>query len=101
MVELHSWLSHQHPGLRTYVALQRKTDELAETDADHRAVYRLLSSILDPFIASFDEEPLPAGVAETTFERLLSVVRDADNAITLAPDQQIDALNKIASVDLV
>ena len=45
--------------------------------------------------------PLPAGVAETTFQRLLSVVRDADNAITLAPDQQIDALNKIASVELV
>jgi hypothetical protein len=59
MVELHNWLSHQHSGLRTYVALQKMTDELAETDAEHRAVYRLLSSILDPFIASFDEEPCP------------------------------------------
>ncbi|MFZ0812243.1 MAG: hypothetical protein WAM83_16645, partial [Bradyrhizobium sp.] len=99
--ELHSWLSHQHSGLRTYVTLQQMTNELAETDADHRAVYRLLSSIIDPFIASFDEEPLPAGVAETTFQRLLAVVRDADNAVSLAPDQQIDALNKIAAVDLV
>lgn len=101
MVELHSWLSRQHSGLKTYVALQNKTNELAQSDADHRAVYRLLSSILDPFIASFDEEPLPAGVAETTFQRLLAVVRDADNSISLAPDQQIDALNKIASVELV
>lgn len=101
MVELHSWLSHQHSGLRTYVTLQQMTNELAETDADHRAVYKLLSSIIDPFIASFDEEPLPAGVADTTFQRLLAVVRDADNAISLAPDQQIDALNKIAAVDLV
>jgi hypothetical protein len=101
MVELHSWLSHQHPGLKTYVALQKKTNELVQSDADHRAVYKLLSSILDPFIASFDEEPLPAGIAETTFQRLLAVVRDADNSISLAPDQQIDALNKIASVDLV
>lgn len=101
MVELHSWLSHQHPGLKTYVALQQKTNELAQSDADHRAVYKLLSSILDPFIASFDEEPLPAGIAETTFQRLLAVVRDADKAISLAPDQQIDALNKIASVDLL
>lgn len=101
MVALHSWLSHQHPGLKTYVALQQKTNELAQSDADHRAVYKLLSSILDPFIASFDEEPLPAGVAETTFQRLLCVVRDADKAISLAPDQQIDALNKIASVDLL
>lgn len=101
MVQLHSWLSHQHSGLKTYVALQKKTDELAETDGEHRAVYRLLSSILDPFIASFDEEPLPAGVAETTFQRLLAVVRDADNAISLAPDQQIDALNKIAAIELI
>jgi hypothetical protein len=101
MVELHSWLSHQHPGLKTYVALQKKTNELVQADADHRAVYKLLSSILDPFIASFDEEPLPAGIAETTFQRLLAVVRDADNSISLAPDQQIDALNKIASVELV
>ncbi len=101
MVELHSWLSHQHSGLWTYVALQQMTNELAETDAEHRAVYRLLSSILDPFIASFDEEPLPAGVAEATFQRLLAVVRDADTAIALAPDQQIDALNRIAAVDLI
>jgi hypothetical protein len=101
MVELHSWLSHQHPGLRTYVALQQKTNELARTDAEHRAIYKLLSSIIDPFIESFDEDPLPAGVAETTFQRLLAVVRDAENAISLAPEKQIDALNKIAAVELV
>ena len=101
MVELHSWLSHQHSGLKTYVALQQKMNALAETDGEHRAVYRLLSSMLDPFIASFDEEPLPVGVAQSTFQRLLAVVRDAENAITLAPAQQIDAMNKIAAIDLV
>jgi hypothetical protein len=101
MVELHSWLSHQHPGLKTYVALQQKTNELARTDADHRAIYKLLSSIIDPFIESFDEDPLPAGVAEATFLRLLDVVREAEDAISLAPEKQIDALNKIAAVELV
>ncbi|HLZ02870.1 MAG TPA: hypothetical protein VKR55_12045 [Bradyrhizobium sp.] len=101
MVELHSWLSHQHPGLKTYVALQQKTDELARTDAEHCAIYKLLSSIVDPFIASYDEEPLPAGTADATFLRLLDVVRDAESAITLTPDQQIKALNKIAAVELV
>ena len=101
MVELHSWLSHQHPGLRTYVALQQKTNELARTDAEHRAIYKLLSTIIDPFIESFDEDPLPAGVAETTFQRLLDVVRDAEDAISLAPEKQIDALNKLAAVELV
>ena len=97
MVELRSWLSHQHPGLRSYFALQQKTDELARTDAEHRAIYKLLSSIIDPFIESFDEEPLPAGVAESTFRRLLDVLRDAENAISFAPDQKIDAPNKIAA----
>ena len=69
MVELYSWLSHQHRGLKTYVTLQQKADELARTDAEHRAVYKLLSSMLDPFIASFDEEPLPVSVAESTYLR--------------------------------
>jgi hypothetical protein len=101
MAELHNWLSHQHSALRTYVTLQKMTDELAKTDAEHRTVYRLLSSILDPFIAWFGEEPLPAGVAETTFRRLLAVVRDADNAIALAPGRQIDALNRNAAVELI
>lgn len=101
MPELHNWLSHQHPGLKTYVALQQKTRELAESDSEHRAIYKLLSSIIDPFIESFYEDPLPAGVAEDTFRRLLDTVRDAENAITLAPDRQIDALNKIAAVKLV
>ena len=101
MVELYSWLSHQHRGLKTYVTLQQKADELARTDAEHRAVYKLLSSMLDPFIASFDEEPLPVSVAESTYRRLLDVVLDAENAFTLAPDRQIDALNRIAAVQLV
>src|SRR5262249_39023992 len=101
MVELHSWLSQQHPGLRTYVALQQNTNELARNDAEHRAINKLLSSIVDPLMEAFDEEPLPAGVAEATFHRLLDVVRDAENAIALAPDQQIDAMNKIAAVELV
>jgi hypothetical protein len=101
MVELHSWLSHQHPGLRTYITLQQKTNELAQSDPDHRAIYRLLSLIIDPFIDSFDEEPLPAGVADVTFRRLIELVRDAEEAITLSPDRQIDAMNKIASVELV
>jgi len=57
--------------------------------------------MLDPFIASFDEEPLPVSVAESTYRRLLDVVLDAENAVTLAPDRQIDALNRIAAVQLV
>ena len=101
MTHLQDWLGSQHPGLKTYIALQQKTDELARSDAEHRAIYRLLSSIIHPFIESFDEAPLPSGRAESAFHRLLDVVRDAEDAIRLAPDRQIDALNRIAAVELV
>jgi hypothetical protein len=60
-----------------------------------------LSSIIDPFIESFDENPLPTGVAEATFHRLLEVVRDVEEAISSVPERQIDALNRLAAVELV
>ena len=59
MVELYRWLLHRHSGLRTYGALQKLTDELAKTETEHRAVYRLLSSILDPFIARLTRSRSP------------------------------------------
>jgi hypothetical protein len=99
--ELHAWLSNQHHGLRTYKTFQQKTMQLARTDAEHKALYKLLSSIVDPYIDSFDEEPLPVGLAETTFGRLLDVVRDAENSISLAPQDQIKVLNELAAVELI
>jgi hypothetical protein len=101
MTELHNWLSVQHHGLRTYKIFQQKTLQLARIDAEHRALYKLLSSIVDPYIDSFDEEPLPVEVAETTFVRLLNVVRDAENSISLTPSDQMKVLNNIAQIELI
>jgi hypothetical protein len=101
MMNLHDWLSVQHPGLRTYKAFQQKTFELSKTDAEHKALYKLLSSIVSPYIDAFDEEPLPNAIAETTFSRLLEVVRDAENSVLLPLPEQVRVLNSIASVDLV
>jgi len=101
MSTLHSWLSGQHLGLGTYRTFQERTMELALSDGQHAAFYKLLSTMVDPFIWSFDEEPLPVDVANKTFERVLAVVRDAEYAISLAPEQQIKILNELASVELV
>lgn len=101
MSTLHSWLSVQHPGLRTYRTFQERTLELARSDEQHTAFYKLLSTMVAPFIRSFDEEPLPVDLANKTFERVLAVVRDAESAISLAPERQIEILNEIASVELV
>jgi hypothetical protein len=61
MSELYTCLSTQHHGLQTYKSLKQKLIERASADPEHAALYRLLASTLDPYIVSFDEEPLPVG----------------------------------------
>lgn len=101
MSELYSWLSTQHHGLRTYTSLKQKLTRLARTDAEHIALYKLLASMVDPYIDSFDEQPLPVDVADKVFGRVLDIVRDAEESISLAPGDQVQALNKIAAVELI
>src|ERR1700720_2747849 len=101
MSELHNWLSTQHHGLRTYRSLKQKLTRLAHTDAEHMALYKLLASMGDPYIDSFDEQPLPVDVADKVFGRVLDIVRDAEESIPLAPADQVQALNKIAAVKLI
>jgi len=98
--ELHDWLAHQHPGLRTYKTFQQKALELAGSEPDHRAFYRMLASLVGGYIDSFDEDPLPVDVASQAFQRLLGVVGDAENSIQAPPVEQIAALNKIAATQL-
>jgi hypothetical protein len=64
MSELHSWLSTQHHGLRTYKSLKQKLIARASADPEHAALYRRLASMIDAYIDSFDEEPLPVDVAD-------------------------------------
>jgi hypothetical protein len=75
MSELHSWLSTQHHGLQTYKSLKQKLIGRAGADPEHAALYRLLASMIDPYIDSFDEEPLPVDVADEVFARVLDIVR--------------------------
>jgi hypothetical protein len=101
MSELHSWLSTQHHGLRTYKSLKQKLMRLSSADPEHIALYRLLASMIDAYIDSFDEQPLPVDVAEKVFARVLDIVRDAEDSIAREPGDQIKALNKVAEVELI
>jgi hypothetical protein len=99
--ELYDWLATQHPGLRTYKAFKERASALASSDHERRAFYKLLSTMVDPFIDTYYGEALPSELAAATFRRLLSVVEDAETKIALSPDIRMNALNEIASVDLV
>jgi hypothetical protein len=101
MSELHSWLSTQHHGLRTYKSLKKKLLGRASADPEHAALYRLLASMIDPYIDSFDEEPLPVEVADQVFARVLDIVRYAEGSIFRGATDQIQALNKVAAIELI
>ena len=82
MSELHSWLSTQHHGLRTYKSLKQKLIGRASSDPEHAALYRLLALMIDPYIDSFDKEPLPVDVADEVFARVLDIVRYAEDSVS-------------------
>ncbi|WP_315833706.1 hypothetical protein [Bradyrhizobium prioriisuperbiae] len=100
MGELHNWLVSQHPGLRTYKSFQHKALELASSDAEHGALYRLLASMVGRYIESFDEEPLPVDVAKQAYQRLLSIVDDAEKSTTAPALEQVKTLNRVAATEL-
>jgi hypothetical protein len=101
MSELHNWLRTQHHGLRTYKSLKQKLTARASADPEHAALYRLLASLIDPYIESFDGEPLPVDIADQVFLRVLDIIRYAEDSVSRGPADQIQALNKVASVELI
>ena len=101
MSELHIWLSTQHHGLRTYKSLRQNLIARASADPEHAALYRLLASMIAPYINSFDEEPLPFDVAEQVFARVLDIVGYAEDLVCRGAADQIQALNKVAGVELI
>jgi hypothetical protein len=50
--------------LRTFYTFQRKIATLSRDVPGQRALCRLLSSLVDGYIAAFDEEPLPVALAD-------------------------------------
>ena len=99
MNNLHTWLSQQHHGLRTFRAFQQKLDDLGNGDPGQLALCRLLNGIVDSYVETFDEAPLPVAVADRAYQRLLDVVASLDfdgNA-----DRRLADINRVAAMDLL
>jgi len=101
MGELYDWLSHQHPGLKTFKAFRYNMLDRVVTDPPHRALYRLLAALTDEYIARYDAEAVPVEVADQTYRHLLDVVAAAEKALTAPAQQQIQILNELAAAKLV
>jgi hypothetical protein len=97
--DLHTWLSQQHHGLRTFKTFQQKLETLSTHDPEQRAVCRLLSGIAGSYIEAFDEEPLPVAVADRAYRRLLDLVASLD--LRGNTDRRLTDINRIAACDLM
>jgi hypothetical protein len=101
MGELYNWLSQQHHGLKTYKAFRKTLLDRIASDTSHRALYRLLAGLTEEYIARYDGEAVPVGVAEETYRHLLEIVAKAESALTAPAPQQVQILNELAAARLV
>ncbi|WP_376707748.1 hypothetical protein [Bradyrhizobium semiaridum] len=97
--DLHSWLSQQPHGLRTFRTFQQKLETLSKDDPEQRGVCRLLSGLVGSYVEAFDEEPLPVAVADHAYSRLLDLVASLD--LKGNPDRRLADINRVAAFNLV
>ncbi|WP_234683244.1 hypothetical protein [Bradyrhizobium monzae] len=98
MNDLHAWLSEQHHGLRTFQNLQQKLDTLGQDDPAQRGLCRLLSNLAGSYVEAFDESPLPVEVAESTYQRLLTLLASLD--LRGDAERRLADINRVATAEL-
>jgi len=94
MNDLHTWLSQQHHGLRTFRTFQQKLETLGRDDPAQRGLCRLLSGLVGSYVEAFDEAPLPVEVADGAYHRLLALVASID--LNADADRRIADINRVA-----
>ena len=94
MNDLHTWLSQQHHGLRTFRTFQQKLETLGRDDPAQRGLCRLLSGVVGSYVEAFDEAPLPVEVADRAYRRLLTLVATID--LRGDADRRLADINRVA-----
>ena len=98
MNDLHTWLSEQHHGLRTFQIFQQKLDTLGRDDPAQRGLCRLLSGLVDNYVETFDEAPLPVETADGAYHRLLTLVESID--LNADANRRLADINRVAESEL-
>jgi hypothetical protein len=98
MNDLHTWLSQQHHGLRTFRTFQQKLDDVCRDAPEQRALCRLLNTVVGSYVDTFDEEPLPVELADRAYRRLLDLVASLD--FDASADRRLADANRVAALDL-
>ena len=98
MNDLHTWLSEQHHGLRTFKTFQQKLEALGRDDPAQRGLCRLLSGLVDSYVEAFDEAPLPVEIADGAYQRLLTLMASID--LKADADRRLADINRVAETEL-
>jgi hypothetical protein len=99
MNDLHSWLSQQHHGLRTFKNFQQELESLSRREPAQQGLCALLSSLVGSYIEIFDEAPMPVAVADRAYGRLLDLVGSLD--LHADADRRLADINRVAASSLL
>ena len=99
MNDLHSWLSQQHHGLRTFKNFQQKLESLSAREPAQQGLYALLNHLVDSYIETYDEAPLPVAVADRAYGQLLDLVGSID--LEADADRRLADINRVAASNLL
>jgi hypothetical protein len=99
MNDLHTWLSQQHHGLRTFKNFQEQLDLLSRREPAQQGLCALLSRLVGGYIDTFDEAPLPVVVADRAYGSLLELVASLD--LQGNADRRLADINRVAASSLL
>jgi hypothetical protein len=99
MNDLHSWLSQQHHGLRTFKNFQQQLDTLSAREPAQQGLCALLSRLVGGYIEAYDEAPLPVAIADRAYGRLLDLVGSLD--FEADADRRLADINRVAASSLL
>ena len=98
MNDLHTWLSQQHHGLRTFRIFQQKLEMLGRDDPEQRGLCRVLSGLVGSYVETFDEAPLPVEIADGAYQRLLTLLASLD--LEGDTSRRLADINRVAACEL-
>jgi len=99
MNNLHTWLSQQHHGLRTFKNFQEQLDLLSRREPEQQGLCALLSRLVGGYVEVYDEAPLPVTVADRAYGRLLELVGSID--LEADADRRLADINRVAASSLL
>lgn len=79
-------------------AQSKRSGEIGRDDPGQCGLCRLLSGLVDGYVEAFDEAPLPVEVADSTYQRLLTLVASLD--LRGDAERRLADINRVATSGL-